>query len=720
MNREFFDWIAARVDPELTRAIGLTVVHFVWQGVVLGGICAIFLFVRKTSSPQARYGIALAGLACMAIAPIATMSWIYSSNGVQSKNVASVDSVPPQLPMTPKPGFVQPGDSTLRVQGDPASGIAATAVEANDSGRLADDSRASLADVRPASELTVDKPEPKLTAFASWFCFLWIAGVACMTLRLAAGWLGVVVAKRIGTTPAPTWLVKLINELRQRLAVRQAVQCWQSSRVAIPAVVGWLRPVILLPASALTGLSPDQIKMVLAHELAHIRRHDFLVNVFQSLVETLLFYHPAVWLLSQRIRAEREFCCDDLAMAVGSDRVAYAKALSALESTRSSSSLFAISSQGGPLMVRIRRILGLPVGNRASLRPSVSFVASTLLLLLTATGFALAKSPTKMIQEPIPAESQEPKSIADQKILLRTEVEKRRSDREGKEAKLAELDQQNATFNAQSLEKSVEQVKEKVKNVQDAVALQRAKDAIDELLRTTNDPVKQKQYQAWLQTLGNTRSVQGAVQQAIDKGHLDGGALIDVVPTPSGIAETLTNQDPIKPLLAVDPSNVPQEIVNVFALKHCSATDIADAINSLGREFWDADPPRIVADAHRNTLITAGTLKQREQLEALLKLLEKNAAKDLPAEADLPQAKKPDIVKKMQVHFFQLELERANLNLTHASKELDQFRELRSTGTTSAQELNRAEHAHDLAQLEQRFAQLKLEAAEQGVELLSK
>ena len=170
MNREFFDWIAASVDPELTRAIGLTLVHFVWQGVVLGGICAIFLFVRKTSSPQARYGIALAGLACMAIAPIATMSWIYSSNGVQSKNVASVDSVPPQLPMTPKPGFVQPGDSTLRVQGDPASGIAATAMEANDSGRLADDSRASLADVRPASELTVDKPEPKLTVFASWFC----------------------------------------------------------------------------------------------------------------------------------------------------------------------------------------------------------------------------------------------------------------------------------------------------------------------------------------------------------------------------------------------------------------------------------------------------------------------------------------------------------------------------------------------------------------------
>jgi beta-lactamase regulating signal transducer with metallopeptidase domain len=684
--------------------------------------------------------------------------------------------------------------------------------------------------------MTADKPVSKLIVLAPWFCFLWFAGVACMSLRLASGWFALVLARRTRTKPAPDWLVELIDDLRQRLAVRQVVRCWQSSRVAIPAVVGWLSPAILLPASALTGLSPDQLRMVLAHELAHIRRHDFLVNVFQSVVETLLFYHPAVWLLSQRIRAEREFCCDDLAMTVDPDRVAYAKALSALESTRNSVSQFAISSQGGPLMIRIRRILGLPVGNRMSFRPGVSFVASTLLLLLTAAGFALAKSPANMPQDPIPAESQSRKSIADQKIDLRTEIEKRRSDREAMESKLTQLDEQKKKLTAQSVEKTAARIREATREVRDAVALDRAKNAIDELLQTTDDPIQQKQYQDWLQTLGNKRSLQGAVQQAIDKGHFNGGALTDVVPTQiatitsrpsknfqfrmddaqeliksgalqtirpnivcewpkntatpwvnvqvtadtqadldlvgtvveflwkkgkfrlstalnlestgpivsknesgiaarvdsevnelskadmineaSGLVEEPINQDPLKPLPAVDSSNVPKAMVAVvFKLQHCAATDTAVAINSLGREFWDADPPKIVADARANSIVIVGTQKQREQLEGLMKLLDRSSEKDLPAETELPQAKKSDVEKKMQVHFFQLELERANLNLSHTSKELDQVRELRAAGTTTSQELGRAEHAYALAQLEQRFAQLKLDAAEQGVDL---
>ena len=105
-------------------------------------------------------------------------------------------------------------------------------------------------------------------------------------------------------------------------------------RVDVPTVIGWLKPVVLLPASALAGLSPNQVEAILAHELAHIRRHDYLVNLLQTLVETLLFYHPAVWWLSRRIRAERENCCDDLAVSLCGDPVAYAAALAELEDLR--------------------------------------------------------------------------------------------------------------------------------------------------------------------------------------------------------------------------------------------------------------------------------------------------------------------------------------------------------------------------------------------------
>lgn len=125
-----------------------------------------------------------------------------------------------------------------------------------------------------------------------------------------------------------------------------------------PSVVGWLRPVILLPMSAVTGLAPDQLGAVLAHELAHIRRHDYLVNLLQMAAEALLFYHPAVWWVSGRIRVEREFCCDDLAVSVCQNAVTYARALSTLEKLRPAIPAIAMGSTGGPLLARIQRILG--------------------------------------------------------------------------------------------------------------------------------------------------------------------------------------------------------------------------------------------------------------------------------------------------------------------------------------------------------------------------
>ncbi len=123
-------------------------------------------------------------------------------------------------------------------------------------------------------------------------------------------------------------------------------------------VIGWVRPVILLPASALTGLTPQQLEAIIAHELAHIRRHDYLINMLQALVETLLFYHPAVWWVSRRIRQEREHCCDDLAVAVCGDAFAYARALLEMERLRAAGPQLAVAANGGLLMNRIQRLIG--------------------------------------------------------------------------------------------------------------------------------------------------------------------------------------------------------------------------------------------------------------------------------------------------------------------------------------------------------------------------
>ena len=127
----------------------------------------------------------------------------------------------------------------------------------------------------------------------------------------------------------------MATRLSRRLHIAAPITLLESTLVDVPTVIGWLKPVVLLPASALAALSPQQLEAILAHELAHIRRHDYLVNLLQTLVETLLFYHPAVWWLSRRIRIERENCCDDLAVSLCGDPVAYASALADLEALRS-------------------------------------------------------------------------------------------------------------------------------------------------------------------------------------------------------------------------------------------------------------------------------------------------------------------------------------------------------------------------------------------------
>ena len=127
---------------------------------------------------------------------------------------------------------------------------------------------------------------------------------------------------------------EILQKLGARIGLSRPVRLLVSALVQAPTVVGWLRPVMLVPVGALGGLPPEHLEALLLHELAHIRRHDYLVNILQSVAEALLFYHPAVWWVSVHIRAERELCCDDVAVSVSGDAFTYARALAQLEQYR--------------------------------------------------------------------------------------------------------------------------------------------------------------------------------------------------------------------------------------------------------------------------------------------------------------------------------------------------------------------------------------------------
>jgi beta-lactamase regulating signal transducer with metallopeptidase domain/5-hydroxyisourate hydrolase-like protein (transthyretin family) len=194
--------------------------------------------------------------------------------------------------------------------------------------------------------------------WTTWVVYLWFAGVALSSLRIVVGWRLTRRLLQTASDAVPEAMKQTFECMKSRMRLARPVRLLLSERVDGPAAIGWLKPVVLLPLTAITGLDPEQLQAVLAHELAHIRRHDFLVNVLQQCVESLLFYHPAVWWLSRRIRMEREHVCDDLAVAACGDPAVYAKALVALERNRSNVPSMAMAAARGSLKARVRRIFG--------------------------------------------------------------------------------------------------------------------------------------------------------------------------------------------------------------------------------------------------------------------------------------------------------------------------------------------------------------------------
>lgn len=194
-----------------------------------------------------------------------------------------------------------------------------------------------------------------------WLVGLWLAGVAGMSLWHAGGWIALQRLKSLAARPAGADILARLTQLKGRLAITRPVRIAESAIVKAPIVAGWLYPVILLPAAVATGLSSAQLEAILAHELAHIRRHDYLANMLQVVIETLMFYHPAIWWLSRRVRIEREHCCDDIAVAVCGNRIDYAEALTNVAEMRlAGAALAAGGANKQELLARIGRLLGAP------------------------------------------------------------------------------------------------------------------------------------------------------------------------------------------------------------------------------------------------------------------------------------------------------------------------------------------------------------------------
>lgn len=297
------------VSTPVVSTLGWTLLHFLWQGLLIGLLHEGLVRVMKAHSPQLRYGISVCALLALMLSPVVTFCMLLINEPAD-------------------PALVQVAVSEIRSLASPSAN---------------------------ASSLNT------LEALLPYVVVLWLIGVAALSLRFGIGLLGLRQLLRHADYDAVSdWMHAELEQLAARMGVKQRVRIALSIRVDSPLVVGWLQPVILLPLSSVTGLDHQQLRMVLAHELAHLRRHDHLINVLQAIAETLLFFHPAVYRVSKSLRQEREQCCDDLAVAIDGDRLAYARLLASLEEMRQCErrQALALGIVDQELFARVERLVG--------------------------------------------------------------------------------------------------------------------------------------------------------------------------------------------------------------------------------------------------------------------------------------------------------------------------------------------------------------------------
>jgi GWxTD domain-containing protein len=214
-------------------------------------------------------------------------------------------------------------------------------------------------------------PSGNAAGVLPWLAPFWGLGVLVFHMRALVDWKATRRLRTAGVCAAPAVWLERLEELRARLRVSRPVLLLESSLARVPVVAGYARPVILMPVGLLAGLPAAQVEAVLLHELAHVGRGDYLVNVLQTWVEAIFFYHPAAWWLSSVIRAEREHCCDDVVVAIQGDPRPYVNALATLEEHRWSAAP-AVAATGGNLVKRIRRLLQSPERPRSAVAPVLS------------------------------------------------------------------------------------------------------------------------------------------------------------------------------------------------------------------------------------------------------------------------------------------------------------------------------------------------------------
>ena len=336
----------------LAETLAWTLLHFLWQGVMIGCLLGLLLLLAPRDDDARRssfrYAAAMLALLLVVLAPCLTFIWQWFGHPA----IASNSDVTSQFTV--------------------------------------------LAGVDAAMHWQM----PSL--LQRWLLACWAAGVSWYATKMLLAWLSLQYLQRTQVHATPQWVAQQVDALMAQMSITRQVRIIISGVIQTPMTAGWLRPVIILPVNLLTGMQIDQLRLLLAHELAHIQRHDYAVNMLQNLVRILLFYHPTVHWLCRILDEERELCCDHMAIACSESKLQYAKALISLQDQpHPQPALAAASRCRHSLLRRIQRILGQPsttFTDDLRQRPLLSLVSMLVSVTVLLAGFGGVESSTAALR----------------------------------------------------------------------------------------------------------------------------------------------------------------------------------------------------------------------------------------------------------------------------------------------------------------------------------
>jgi bla regulator protein BlaR1 len=319
----------------LSEHIGFTLLHSLWQGMI--GVILIILVSRLVSSKYStlRYWLFVSVMLIVFVANLITLSnHILRSTGTIESN-----------PVTSLAKTLGVGEFTYTSIG--------------------------LSSVTSYWLSNVQHIVP-------YFVMLWWLGMLTLFIRLVINLWQVRLLSRAAHLPVSDTVMEIFKRVMSRLNITKIVQLGQSKQILVPSVIGYLKPIILLPIGLVNGLTNDQVEAILLHELSHIKRNDFLINIIQSVVEVIYFFNPFIWIISKAIRDEREHACDDTAISSGISASDYAQTLAGVfnYATKRQQLALSFTSKNKLTLKRIQRIMKNQSNNNNKLLASIVFVTA--------------------------------------------------------------------------------------------------------------------------------------------------------------------------------------------------------------------------------------------------------------------------------------------------------------------------------------------------------